>query len=412
MQHSRLKGAAFLCAIFLALFASAAHAQKSGAWFWGDGDGSGGMGGPDLTVLYQVIANPSVNDASIYGGYPQSRFRQDLDGNGSIGGPDANILYPWLAGNYSNHPGTPDRLLLDGTTNLNVNLGDSVTLQAYSLAPAAQGSVLRTGLGVNFQIIGGTCTTAEIYGYNVAGGATANAWRNPSAYHYLPTRLAPDNGRVWVKARGNTCGNGQTTIIKVYIPDDLSAGVLQSRFPTELDAQLSATNSTPVNYTITWISGTAPDTIITAHPSVLSNSREASFSFICDTPPCTFECNLDSSVWSACSPPATYGTSSIDSWSATSTTDVPDGRELHTAVWTGSEMVVWGGESYAPSYHYLNSGGRYDPATDSWTATSLTNAPEPPGIFHCGLDRFGNDCLGQMELCLLPSRRQIQSGHR
>ena len=46
-------------------------------------------------------------------------------------------------------------------------------------------------------------------------------------------------------------------------------------------------------------------------------------------------------------------------------------RSVHTAVWTGSEMIVWGGEFSG----YSNTGGRYNPSTDSWTATSLTNAP-------------------------------------
>ena len=59
-----------------------------------------------------------------------------------------------------------------------------------------------------------------------------------------------------------------------------------------------------------------------------------------------------------------------DSWTPTSTG--PDGRYLHTAVWTGSEMIVWGGFGASGS---VNSGGRYDPATDSWTATSTTGAP-------------------------------------
>ena len=36
-------------------------------------------------------------------------------------------------------------------------------------------------------------------------------------------------------------------------------------------------------------------------------------------------------------------------------------------------MIVWGGED---ARHYLNTGGRYDPGTDSWTATSITNAPD------------------------------------
>ena len=55
---------------------------------------------------------------------------------------------------------------------------------------------------------------------------------------------------------------------------------------------------------------------------------------------------------------------------------LPD--ELHTAVWTGSEMIVWGG---VDSGSYLNTGGRYNPGTDSWTATSTTSAPAAP-ILH------------------------------
>jgi N-acetylneuraminic acid mutarotase len=64
-----------------------------------------------------------------------------------------------------------------------------------------------------------------------------------------------------------------------------------------------------------------------------------------------------------------------DSWTATSTTNAPSGRWGHTAVWTGSEMIVWGGEFIDGSHHYLNTGGRYNPSTDIWTATSTNNAP-------------------------------------
>src|SRR6266513_335679 len=61
-----------------------------------------------------------------------------------------------------------------------------------------------------------------------------------------------------------------------------------------------------------------------------------------------------------------------DTWTATSTTNAPIGRWLHTAVWTGSEMIVWGG---GDNMDFLNTGGRYNPADDSWTATSTANAP-------------------------------------
>jgi N-acetylneuraminic acid mutarotase len=68
---------------------------------------------------------------------------------------------------------------------------------------------------------------------------------------------------------------------------------------------------------------------------------------------------------------------STDSWTATSTTNAPDARHGNTAVWTGSDMIVWGGFGFSNgTYASLNTGGRYNPATDSWMATITTNAPE------------------------------------
>jgi N-acetylneuraminic acid mutarotase len=64
---------------------------------------------------------------------------------------------------------------------------------------------------------------------------------------------------------------------------------------------------------------------------------------------------------------------STDSWTDTSTTNAPAHRKYHTAVWTGSEMIVWGGQNNDGA---VKTGGRYNPSTDSWTATSTTNAPE------------------------------------
>src|SRR5207247_10347441 len=61
-----------------------------------------------------------------------------------------------------------------------------------------------------------------------------------------------------------------------------------------------------------------------------------------------------------------------DSWTATSTTNAPSATYENTAVWTDSEMIVWGGFGG-------NTGGRYNPITDSWTATSTTGAPTGRG---------------------------------
>lgn len=58
----------------------------------------------------------------------------------------------------------------------------------------------------------------------------------------------------------------------------------------------------------------------------------------------------------------------------TSTISVPVARYRHTAIWTGTEMVVWGGND--PGSGYFNSGGKYNPLTNTWTsATNLSGAP-------------------------------------
>src|SRR5206468_519084 len=74
-------------------------------------------------------------------------------------------------------------------------------------------------------------------------------------------------------------------------------------------------------------------------------------------------------VWGGSNGSSTFNTGgkynpSTDTWAATNIIDSPDSRENHTAVWTGSEMIVWGGYSYNGGGQYLNTGGTYDSATD------------------------------------------------
>ena len=49
-----------------------------------------------------------------------------------------------------------------------------------------------------------------------------------------------------------------------------------------------------------------------------------------------------------------------DSWTATSTNNVPDARQTHTTVWTGSEMIVWGG-ILINNFSFPRAGGKYQP---------------------------------------------------
>src|SRR5690606_21750567 len=56
----------------------------------------------------------------------------------------------------------------------------------------------------------------------------------------------------------------------------------------------------------------------------------------------------------------------------------PSRRERHTAVWTGSEMIVWGGIGDPVGFSaLLGDGARYDPVTDTWSPMSSLGAPTP-----------------------------------
>src|SRR5206468_820348 len=63
-----------------------------------------------------------------------------------------------------------------------------------------------------------------------------------------------------------------------------------------------------------------------------------------------------------------------DAWSPTSSPGTLTGRVEHTALWTGSQMIVWGGRTNvagcSSESEFLDTGGRYDPVTDTWSPTT------------------------------------------
>ena len=65
-------------------------------------------------------------------------------------------------------------------------------------------------------------------------------------------------------------------------------------------------------------------------------------------------------------------------WTPTSTAGAPSARRSHHAVWTGSRMLVWGG---AGAQDFSSGGGLYDPVTDTWTAMATAGEPAPRTMF-------------------------------
>ena len=52
----------------------------------------------------------------------------------------------------------------------------------------------------------------------------------------------------------------------------------------------------------------------------------------------------------------------------------PTPRYGHSAIWTGVEAIVWGGNDGVTD---LDTGGHYDPVADTWAPTATVGAPGP-----------------------------------
>ena len=67
-----------------------------------------------------------------------------------------------------------------------------------------------------------------------------------------------------------------------------------------------------------------------------------------------------------------------DTWRLTNPTNGANNGQGITAVWTGKEMIVWGGLDDDFVFH--NDGGRYNPRNDSWLCTTNMNVPQARGL--------------------------------
>ena len=73
---------------------------------------------------------------------------------------------------------------------------------------------------------------------------------------------------------------------------------------------------------------------------------------------------------------------SEEGWREVATKDAPSARSGHSAVWTGSQMLVWGGTN--ADNNYVADGGLYDPMEDVWAKVATEGAPSPRG-YHSAL---------------------------
>jgi N-acetylneuraminic acid mutarotase len=61
-------------------------------------------------------------------------------------------------------------------------------------------------------------------------------------------------------------------------------------------------------------------------------------------------------------------------WYPVRSQGAPSPRWRHISLWTGNELLIWGGQGSGVS-QWLSDGGAYDPVQDSWRPLSLANSP-------------------------------------
>jgi len=70
-----------------------------------------------------------------------------------------------------------------------------------------------------------------------------------------------------------------------------------------------------------------------------------------------------------------------NTWQAVSAANAPAARADAAAVWSGTEMIVWGGQSVSGGVtNFLNTGGRCNPTANTWQ--SLPTGGAPTGRFN------------------------------
>ncbi len=129
-------------------------------------------------------------------------------------------------------------------------------------------------------------------------------------------------------------------------------------------------------------------------------------------------------VWDAYHRVGGRYTPSTDSWTLMSDTNAPSARAESSAAFANGYLVVWGGSEAELQPQLLNTGGRYNPANNTWTTMALANAPSARAgatataigsdiIVYGGKERTiytGTNLYGQVSTA--PGFAELKSGSR
>jgi N-acetylneuraminic acid mutarotase len=102
---------------------------------------------------------------------------------------------------------------------------------------------------------------------------------------------------------------------------------------------------------------------------------------------------------------------SSNSWIQISTAGAPSARWGHTAIWTGTEMIIWGGFSGTPNFLAIGDGAKYNPQTDSWTPLPAVNQPAAR-VYHSAVWTGSEMIVWGGFSCLACANAELATGAR
>ncbi len=311
------------------------------------GNGAGLTGVPatiaDGSITAQKIADGAVTTAKIASG----SITNDKIGNGSI---TADKLAPGVGGSgggsgtltlglaASLSPSDP-QYLSQGFSNIHTLPGGNWVASAAASAPRARSGHTAIWTGLSMIVWGG-----------VVAGAPSNQGGEYNAASATWSTLSTNNapaGRsghtaVWTGSQMLVWGGGTSA----NPGGDASGGVFDEASQAWLTMSTTSAPSDRTQHSAVW----AGDRMIVWGGNSPFGVRTDGGSFV---PPPT---SATTGTWAPLPASATAGV-----------------RRGHSAIWTGSAMIIWGGLD--ANGNPLNTGAALNPSTSAWTALPTLNAP-------------------------------------
>jgi N-acetylneuraminic acid mutarotase len=178
----------------------------------------------------------------------------------------------------------------------------------------------------------------------------------------VPRRLLEDKVRAYLTTSNVLERRYGRVIFHAMLRSELARIEADTRFPDRLAELMRALDQDVVLFTDTFVRGTLAERVVLTRSDSTTSER------------ILFELGFDAEKSRILDPMT--GCDSVDTWRSPSSSSAPSARSSHSAVWTGSLVIIWGGLTVNQTA-VLNSGARYDPLTDSWSPTSIAGAPSP-----------------------------------